>query len=124
MDFTPTSPDYENDSTARIAWESLRDALGNVEGLAFYKHPVLGGAGEEELPDLTVLARGYEPMVIRCIRHAITDITKVADDTWTVDGDEVDSSRFTWTNTTHGSRTRLSTDGRRTRRTSGPASTS
>jgi superfamily I DNA and RNA helicase len=78
------------DTVAQTVWESLRLALGEVDGLAFYKHPVLGGSGDD-LPDLSVLAHGLQPIVVRCVRVDLGQVSRVSEESWRIDDDEVDS---------------------------------
>lgn len=83
MDFIPTLPTFATDTTANIVWGWFSERLKDVEGIAFYKYPNVGGPNLVQ-PDLTIVARDFEPIVIRCLGYATEQIADVGTDTWTI----------------------------------------
>jgi len=76
MDFIPALPTYGTDLSARKVWEWFEAAVRNDDGIAYYKHPIVGSSNGTQ-PDLTILARPYQPLVVSCIRLRLEDILAV-----------------------------------------------
>lgn len=90
MDFIPSIDTYEQDEASRAVWAAFYEKLKDRDGIAYYKHPILAAASPIP-PDLALIASGYEPVVIRCLPWQIDEIESIAEDTWTVEGKEIDS---------------------------------
>ena len=91
MDFIPVIESFPGDTEANHAYQQLNSVLSRVDGICFYKHPSLGSNGPDSAPDFAVLARNLNPLVVRCVRATIEDIESVAEDSWVIRGEKVDS---------------------------------
>jgi hypothetical protein len=83
MQFIAALPTFDKDQAAQLVWQRLQERLGNASGVCYYKYPIVGFGGAE-VPDLTVLARGYQPFAIRCADFDLADVRHVRDDSWQV----------------------------------------
>jgi superfamily I DNA and RNA helicase len=90
IQFIATVPTYQDDRATQLVWESLEEALGDAEGICYYRHPILRVAARSE-PELTVLARGFEPLAIRCLSVGLDEIDLITEETWRIGEDNVDS---------------------------------
>lgn len=90
MQFIPSDHTYATDTAAASVWESLNDILRGVDGIAYYKHPIISST-TRAVPDLTILARGFEPTVVKILAYAIEELTHVTGEVWNVGGEFVDS---------------------------------
>lgn len=85
MKLIPALEVYEEDLAAQQVWSWFEAQLAPVEGLAFYRYPAIRLDGVRT-PDLLILARGYEPLAVRCLPWSIEDIQEVGEDYWIVSG--------------------------------------
>jgi superfamily I DNA and RNA helicase len=83
MEFIPSLPTYADDFPTQTVWNAIRQALGDGEGIAYYKYPILSSMGGAK-PDLTILTRRYQPVVIRCLNFQLADLRKLEDEEWHV----------------------------------------
>src|SRR3989442_582348 len=91
MQFIAALPTFDTDQAAQLVWQWLQEKLGNFPGVCYYKYPIVG-FGTAEIPDLTLLVRGYQPLAIKCADLELADIRRVTDDSWEVrDGDKLRS---------------------------------
>jgi len=81
MQFIPTIAGYADDLASSAVWNALESKLKDVDGIAFYRHPILRTAGGA-CPDLTVLARGFQPILVKCISYTIDDLVECSESTW------------------------------------------
>src|SRR5262245_1830167 len=89
MRFLASLPTFGEDRAATLIWARLSQAIGDLDGICYYQHPPIPWA--QSAPDLALLARGYEPLAIRCIAARIEEITSVSEKTWTIGGAEINS---------------------------------
>jgi len=90
LQFLATSPTFDEDHAANIVRVWIEDCFAGDEGTCYYKHPaVLASSGE--LPDLSVLTRGNQPLIIKCLDYQLDDIESIDGDTWIVRGIATDS---------------------------------
>lgn len=90
LEFFNTIP-WGNDLAAKSVWDRLRQLVGEVDGVCFYKHPNLGAPSGRSSPDFVVLGHGFAPLVIRCIRYNLEEIESLDDSGWTINGHTIDS---------------------------------
>ena len=83
MDFLPTLPTYGSDIVAQTVWSWFEARLRGTDGIAYYKYPTVGGAFGAK-PDLTIVARGFQPIVLRCVPYQLQDLVSVQADTWEI----------------------------------------
>jgi len=83
MEFIPTLSSYNSDTTAQTVWAWFKAKIGEETGVAFYKYPNVGDPDLPQ-PDLTILTRDFDPLVIRCANWRTEEILAVEDDAWTV----------------------------------------
>ena len=83
MEFIPTLPTFVSDVAAQTVWSWFEHRLETAEGTAFYKYPNVGGPHTPE-PDLTIVARRFQPLVIKCLPLKTDQILDVSGDTWTI----------------------------------------
>lgn len=90
MEFIPILVEqFENDPDARAVWAQIEAEIGDVDGIAFYAHPSLGVRGS--LPNFVVLARGFEPFVVKCVHNQLEDIKAIDDQVWTLHEETIPS---------------------------------
>lgn len=90
MDFIPTVDSYAEDTPAQQLWSTLEAMVGGVDGICYYKHPVITAATAIS-PDIALLARGYKPHVFLILRYAIDDLESPEFDRWKTRHGEIDS---------------------------------
>jgi superfamily I DNA and RNA helicase len=90
MQFLASLPTYGQDQAAKNLWERLREALGEVDGICYYKNPVISSA-TRMVPDLTLLAFGYQPIAIKSLEHNLEDITAIDQLNWEISEWPIDS---------------------------------
>jgi hypothetical protein len=89
LSFLQTVAGFEEDAPSKAIWNRLSVALQQSDGFAYYKHPVITSASGF-VPDLVILARGKQPLALRCLAYQIDEIDEIHVDTWIVDGSPVD----------------------------------
>jgi len=85
MLFIPAIHTYSNDIAAQRAWQILSQKIGGVDGYAYYKHPSLG-IRTGSSPDLAILAKGYDALVVRVLNFQVIDIEKLSRFSWQSEG--------------------------------------
>src|SRR2546423_1117678 len=90
MQFLPSLPTYGQDQAAKVIWQTLQEILRDVDGICYYRHPVITAA-TRFVPDLTLLARGYEPLAIKYLDFNLDDLNQISKTMWTVYGQPIDS---------------------------------
>jgi|ERR1044071_2657670 superfamily I DNA and RNA helicase len=90
MQFLASLPTYGQDQAAKNIWNKLREFLGDTDGICYYKHPVITST-TKSVPDLTLLAHGFQPLVIKSLDFTTEDITSIEELTWIVRGQSFDS---------------------------------
>jgi hypothetical protein len=89
MQFIAALPTFGTDQAAKLVWQWLQERLGDAQGVCYYKYPIVGFGGAE-IPDLTILVRGYQPLAVRCADFDLGDVRKVTGDSWEVsDGNKI-----------------------------------
>jgi hypothetical protein len=83
LQFVAALPTFDTDQAAQLVWHWLEDKLQNASGVCYYKYPIVGFGGTE-IPDFTLLVRGYQPFAIRCVDFDLVDIQDAATETWQV----------------------------------------
>jgi superfamily I DNA and RNA helicase len=81
---------YANDQATKNIWNKLDQVLNKVDGIAYYRHPAITSSAGS-VPDLTVLAKGYQPFIIQCLSLEIQEIDQVDCDYWTIKSQKQDS---------------------------------
>lgn len=87
----PVRSDYESDQPALSTWRALQQQLNNRDGIAFYRHPLLGSSTPSVEPDFVILARGLHPLIVRCLPYRIEDLDALGEQTWTASGTPIES---------------------------------
>ncbi len=90
MELLVTVSDYSADLATQHVWKALFPAPDSVDGLAYYKHPLLRASGTNP-PELTVLRRDWSPLSIRVLGVPLESIESVSDDSWTISDCMLDS---------------------------------
>lgn len=90
MDFIPTVDSYAEDTPAQQLWSALEAKVGDADGIAYYKHPIITATSAVS-PDIALLARGYRPYVFLILRYAIADLESLETDRWMIRDGEIDS---------------------------------
>ena len=92
MDFLASLPGFNADLPARTAFGWFDPLVGTREAICYYKYPIVGVSGK---PDLVILARDFEPVVIKVFDYTVDQIAAVDDDHWRVwrgdDQSEIDN---------------------------------
>src|ERR1700682_1172602 len=89
MQFVAALPTFDKDQATQLVWQWLQSRLQGTQGVCYYKYPIVG-FGAAEIPDLTLLLRGYQPFAIKCADFDLADIRQANGDSWEVkDGDKV-----------------------------------
>jgi superfamily I DNA and RNA helicase len=81
MDFVATIADYALDQATQTLWGWARAALGDVEGLTYYRAPLFGTVNEP-LADLTIFSANYDPIVLKVADWTLDEISPGPDDKW------------------------------------------
>src|ERR1700679_180589 len=79
MQFIAALSTFDEDLAAKRVFGWLEERLGSTTGVCYYKYPIVG-FGSSEIPDLTVLVRGYQPFAIKCVELELRDVGRVGDD--------------------------------------------
>jgi superfamily I DNA and RNA helicase len=83
MDFIPTLPSFASDTIAKTVLGWFRTHLTNEDGVAFYKYPNVGGPHTPQ-PDLTIVTRTFQPLVIKCLDLRFEQVIDLNADTWKI----------------------------------------
>jgi superfamily I DNA and RNA helicase len=76
MEFLASLPTYDEDTATKLVWDRLSDILNGTEGICYYKHPIISSTSNS-VPELTILARGYQPLAIKCLDSTIDEIADI-----------------------------------------------
>ena len=87
MQFVAALSRFDQDFPAQRVWQWFSESLGDVDGVCYYKYPAAGFKSAER-PDLTILARGYQPFIVKCVHYALDDILEIGDEAWNIHEDE------------------------------------
>jgi superfamily I DNA and RNA helicase len=81
---------YINDQASKNIWDRLSTILKDTDGICYYRHPSITSS-TNSVPDLTLLAYGYQPIIIKCLSYNIDEIQAVDEETWSINDQEMDS---------------------------------
>lgn len=90
MKLIPSVPEYQDDTAARALWARFDGSLRNRDGLAYYKHPVISSS-TNTAPDLTMLAKDVQPIVVKIFDRPIEELSDIGEDVWEVGGVDQES---------------------------------
>lgn len=90
MQFLASLPTYGQDQAAKNVWNKLAEVLNGVDGICYYKHPIITSSTKEP-PDLTLLANGYQPLAIKCFDYQLDEIENLGEETWNIRERQIDS---------------------------------
>lgn len=90
MELTVSVSEYADDVPVKNVWRQFYSKLRETEGIAYYKHPNIGAAGGRA-PDLAILPRNYQPIIVVTRGYSIDEISDVDNATWTISDKEEDS---------------------------------
>lgn len=90
MKLVPSVPEYADDTAAIALWERFRVALEPIEGIAYYRHPIISSSTNIP-PDFTLLAKSFEPVTVRVLRNQLDELKRLDRDAWMVHSNLVDS---------------------------------
>lgn len=88
IQLTVSIPDFEENQAVQAVWTRLQDSLRDTEGIAYYRHPVIG-ASNGRAPDLVVLARGYQPVALTCLGSTIEELELSGSNEWRINGQPI-----------------------------------
>lgn len=94
MEFIPSVDTYQHDVAAQQLWKALSETLGDRDGIAYYKHPVMT-TGTAVVPDIAFIAREYRPHVFIVLNHTLEEITTLNEESWIIDEKPIDSPILT-----------------------------
>jgi hypothetical protein len=83
MEFVATIADYAQDRVTQRVWAWVRNSIGNVEGLAYYRASLFGTLNEP-LADLTVFSEKYHPIVLKVADWVLDEIAPEGEERWIV----------------------------------------
>lgn len=90
MKLISSLPEYSENAAAQAVWARLDQFSNAIDGIAYYKHPIITSAGNTP-PDFTLLAKGYEPCALRVYAWDLDNIQSVGEETWGLAGNTIDS---------------------------------
>lgn len=90
MNFISSSPQYDSDFASKKIWQKLETLLKQVDGICYYKYPILQSA-TSFIPDITLLAEGFQPLILKRLLFSIDDLEEVDEYIWTVKGEKIPS---------------------------------
>jgi len=83
MDFVATITDYAHDQATQRVWAWVKNCMGDVEGLTYYRAPLFGTVNEP-LADLTIFSADYNPIVLKVADWTLDEISPDGEDRWVV----------------------------------------
>jgi len=83
-----TVPGYENDVVTQTVEKWVRNFFKDEESICYYKYPIVK-TNTDIIPDLTVLTRRNQPLIIRCLPYQIEEIRGINDDIWELENDDI-----------------------------------
>jgi superfamily I DNA and RNA helicase len=81
MQFLASLPTFGRDQAAKNLRERFEEILGDLDGICYYKNPVIASV-TKMVPELTILAYGFQPIAIKTFEHGLEDITSVDQVSW------------------------------------------
>jgi superfamily I DNA and RNA helicase len=90
VQFLASLPTYGQDQAAKTIWGKLAEVLSDTDGICYYRHPVIVST-TKEVPDLTLLASGYQPAALKVCNFTLTDIEEMSETSWVIDNNPIDS---------------------------------
>ncbi|MCB9135285.1 MAG: ATP-binding domain-containing protein [Anaerolineales bacterium] len=90
LTFLASSPDYDKDETTKTVWRWIEEKFSLEDGVCYYKHPIVT-ANTGAIPELTFLAKKFQPAAIRCLAVSQDDIVSIEEDVWNIRNDIIDS---------------------------------
>ncbi len=90
IQFIATLPSYPQDFVAQAVWRLVKERFDDDEGVCYYKYPVVK-TNVGVMPDLTLLVRKNQPLVIRCLQYQLEQIEAVNENEWKMDGVVIES---------------------------------
>ena len=90
MEFIPALDSFSQDEAAKLIWERLSGILGDVDGICYYKHPIISSVSSLP-PDFALIAEGYEPVAIKSVSCTLGEIESIGQSVWKISGQESDS---------------------------------
>lgn len=90
MKFVSSLPTFDTDTAVRGAWTRIEPFVRGRDGMAYYKHPIILSATNVP-PDLTVLARGLQPFVVKVFDRPLQGMLGLEDDTWHFNDGDIES---------------------------------
>lgn len=85
-----TLPDYDEDEATKRVFSLIKEHFSNFEGICYYKHPVLMTSSGIS-PELTLISRTHNPVIIRCFSNDLEDLQDVNESSWTINAEVKDS---------------------------------
>lgn len=86
-----TLPKFGDDIASQKIWSNIQASLTELEGICYYMHPYLK-THSGIVPELTILTKTHQPIIIRCLSYQINEINNINDTFWTInDNNEIDS---------------------------------
>jgi len=83
-------PEYDDDEASKRIFSLIQERFSGLDGICFYMHPILMTSSGLS-PELTLISRTHNPVIIRCLSLQINDIQKIDESTWTLNNEEKDS---------------------------------
>lgn len=90
IDLIVTLPEYLKDTATKRVWSWIQSQFPKTEGQCYYMHPVLV-TPSNITPELTLITKTHQPVIIRCLPLSIEGIQDVTEVTWTIDDNQRDS---------------------------------
>jgi superfamily I DNA and RNA helicase len=90
LTFLPAVTEYAKDETSQTVWGWIAEQFSDKDGVGYYKYPVVR-ATSGAIPELTLITRTHEPFAVRCLPYTIDEIQLIESETWTVNGNLIDS---------------------------------
>lgn len=81
---------YINDQASKNIWDRLSQILGDTDGICYYRYPSITSS-TNSVPDLTLLAYGYQPIIIKCLPYNLDEIQEIDDERWIINNTKNDS---------------------------------
>lgn len=83
-------PEYQDDVVAQHIWNQLGKTLRVIEGIYYYKHPIIGSQTGQP-PDFCLLPKDYQPIALRSLAVKLEEIDEIENGKWKINGTSIDS---------------------------------
>ncbi len=90
FDLIVTLPTFDDDHSTKQILDKIKDQFPGEDAICFYMHPVVT-TPTGVTPELTMVSKSYEPLIIRCLPHQINEIESMDEESWTIGGRTFDS---------------------------------